>query len=80
MQKALTHLAELFHEKIQDKTPVHASIIQAEAMSDVEYLQNEITRIVNPTDIQEMFVAGISPVIGTHTGPGAIGICFLTEK
>ena len=80
MQKALTHLVEIFNEKIQGKTPVHAAIIQAEAQSDVEFLKSEINRIVNPDYIQEFFIAGISPVIGTHTGPGSIGICFLTEK
>jgi len=80
MQKALTHLVEIFNEKIQEKTPVHAAIIQAEAQSDVEFLKNEINRIVNPDHIQEFFIAGISPVIGTHAGPGSIGICFLTEK
>ena len=80
MQKALTRLAEVFNEKIQGKTPVHAAIIQAEAEDDVIFLKNEITRIVNPNDIQEFLFAGISPVIGTHVGPGSIGICFLTEK
>lgn len=80
MQKALTRLAEVFYEKIQGKTPVHAAIIQAEAENDVEFLKSEIARIVNSSDIQEFLTAGISPVIGTHTGPGAIGICFLTEK
>jgi DegV family protein with EDD domain len=80
MQKALTKLAEILDENIQGKTPVHLSIIQAGAEDDAKFLQNEINNRVKKEWISEMTTAGISPVIGTHAGPGAVGICFLTEK
>lgn len=80
MQKALIKLAEILEENIQGKTPIYLSLIQAGAEEDAKFLQNEITKRVRKEWISEMVTAGISPVIGTHTGPGAVGICFLTEK
>ena len=80
MQKAISRLAEILSENIEGKTPVHLAIIQAEAENDALFLQKEIENKLSKKDISEMINAGISPVIGTHAGPGAIGICFVTEK
>jgi DegV family protein with EDD domain len=80
MQKALARLSVILEENIQGKTPVHLAIIQAGAESDAEFLQNEIRNHIKKDALAELITAGISPVIGTHAGPGAVGICFLTEK
>lgn len=80
MQKALIRLSEILKDHIEGKTPVHLAIIQAEAEDDAVLLQNAISKTVGQKDIAEMVLTGISPVIGTHAGPGAVGICFLTDK
>ena len=80
MQKALIRLTEILKENIEGKAPVHLAIIQAEAEDDAAFLQNEITKNLKNVDIAELVMAGISPVIGTHAGPGAVGICFLSDK
>ena len=80
MQKALNHLSEILKDHIKGKTPVHLAIIQAEAEVDAVLLQNAIAKTINKDDIAEFILTGISPVIGTHAGPGAVGICFLTDK
>ena len=80
MQKALIRLTEILKENIEGKTPVHLAIIQAEAEDDAIFLQNEIAKNLENEDIAELVTSGISPVIGTHAGPGAVGICFLTDK
>ncbi len=80
MQKALARLVEILTENIEDKTPVHLAIIQAQAEDDALFLQEEIVKKLPKEDLAEMIFAGISPVIGTHAGPGAVGICFLTDK
>lgn len=80
MQKALSKVAEILEENINGKTPIHLSIIQAGAEEDAKFLQGEIKSRIKNEWIAEMVIAGISPVIGTHAGPGAVGICFMTEK
>jgi DegV family protein with EDD domain len=80
MQKALIRLTEILKENIEGKTPVHLAIIQAEAEDDALFLQNQIVKDLKNADVAELIMAGISPVIGTHAGPGAVGICFLTDK
>lgn len=80
MQKALSKLVEILQENIAGRTPVHLAVIEAEAESDAGFLLKEIQNRLTKGDLVEMVHAGISPVIGTHVGPGAVGICFLTEK
>ena len=79
MQKALSKLVEILQDNIAGKTPVHLAVIKAEAESDAGFLLKEIQNHLMNDDLAEMVQAGISPVIGTHTGPGTVGICFLTE-
>jgi DegV family protein with EDD domain len=79
-QKALLRLVEILHQKSEGKTPIHLALIQASAEQDAKFLLAEIKKGFRDQDISELFITGISPVIGTHAGPGAIGICFLTEK
>lgn len=80
MQKALVKLSEIFKSTVSGRTPVHLAIIHAGAQSDAEFLQNEIKKQLEKNDLAELVNAGISPVIGTHAGPGAVGICFLMDK
>jgi fatty acid-binding protein DegV len=39
-------------------------------------MADELQKRLNPT---ELYVTSISPVIGTHTGPGTLGIAWYTE-
>jgi DegV family protein with EDD domain len=80
LKKALHHLVEIFVEKTQGKTPVHIAIIHSGADEDAKLLKEEIYNHISQSEIAECMIAGISPVLGTHAGPGAIGVCFLTDK
>jgi len=80
MKKALIRLAEIFADKSQGYKSIHLAIIQASAEEDAQFLVDEIRKSVKSEKIVELFTTGISPVIGTHAGPGAVGICFLPEE
>lgn len=80
LKKALHHLVEIFVEKTQGKTPVHISIIHSGADEYVKLFKEDIHNHISQSEIAEFMIAGISPVLGTHAGPGAIGVCFLTDK
>jgi DegV family protein with EDD domain len=80
MRKALLRLTEILREKSEGKIPIHLALIHASAEQDAEFLLAEIKKQFKNQEIAELIIAGISPVLGTHAGPGAIGICFLTDK
>jgi DegV family protein with EDD domain len=54
-------------------TSVHVGIIHARNTEGASKLAEEIHRRF---DVAELNITEIGPVIGTHTGPGALGIAF----
>ena len=78
-KKAMQKTAEMVSAETEKNNKLHAAFIGAEAPEDIAFLRSELLKLVPPLKIGQEFEAGISPVIGTHTGPGAVGICFYTE-
>ena len=76
-KKGIRRLIEIGKEKIGDRRPIHFCIMQVEAEEDAAFLQEELKKIYAPQDIAEMMTVTLSPVIGTHTGPGVIAISYL---
>ena len=76
-KKAIRRLIEIGKEKVGDRRPIHFCILQVEAEEDAAFVQSELEKLYDPDEIVEMMEVGISPVIGTHTGPGVIAICYL---
>jgi len=69
-KKAVKRLIELTVEKAGGK-PAFVGIIHAEAREDAEMIKAELESQINCLD-SEIYI--ISPVIGTHTGPGALAV------
>lgn len=74
-KKALAKLVELVTDKANGK-PVHIGIIHADALSDAKRLQGQLH---NQLDCKELEIYEISPVIGTHVGPGTVGVAVYPE-
>lgn len=73
---ALQRLMSLAEEKVNGH-PLHLGIIHANAPQVAQEFREQITRHLQ---CKEVFTLELSPVIGTHVGPGTIGIAFYTEK
>ncbi len=73
-KKAVKRLIELAVEKAGGK-PAHVAVIHAEARTEAESLKTELEAQINCLDC-EIYI--ISPVIGTHTGPGALAVAVHT--
>lgn len=52
-------------------------IIHGDALEDAKYLEQIIRDKINPSHI---LINTISPSIGAHSGPGAIGLCYVGER
>ncbi len=75
-RKALDRLITLAEER-SEGNPIHVGVFHANAPEVAAALQ---TRISEHLKCKEIFTCELSPVIGTHVGPGTIGIAFYTEK
>jgi DegV family protein with EDD domain len=74
--KAVERLMELCKKDVNGGR-LHCAVINAMAKEDAEQLKQQI--VAAYPNVQDMMVADVSPVIGTHVGPGTIGICFYAE-
>ncbi|MGQ9710327.1 MAG: DegV family protein, partial [Anaerolineae bacterium] len=53
-----------------------AAVVHANALEDAQALAEDVRAQLGP---EELYLAEVSPVIGTHTGPGTLGICIVTR-
>jgi DegV family protein with EDD domain len=71
--KAHDRLLELAAERLEGKQNVRLATVHANAREDAEALLARATQQFNPV---ETVCSDLSPVIGTHTGPGTIGLVY----
>lgn len=75
-KKAVKRLVEVVMKKAGGKK-AYVGVLHANAPEGAEALKKEIA---SQMDCQEIDVYPISPVIGTHTGPGTVGVVVHTTQ
>ncbi|MEA3327068.1 MAG: DegV family protein [Chloroflexota bacterium] len=73
-KKAIQRMLDLTEQGIAGREPVRISTFHAAAEADNQALMAEAVKRFNPIETITTFV---SPVIGTHTGPGTVSIAYL---
>jgi fatty acid-binding protein DegV len=61
-------------ERIGDKRPVYLAVLHANARQDAEKV---LELILSKIECRMSLITDVSPTIGTHTGPGTIGIAYM---
>ncbi len=72
--KALDRLVELAVERIGDKQPVYLACLHANVEDVAQDLLKRVADVVKP---KKTVITGLSPAVGTHTGPGTIGLAWM---
>jgi DegV family protein with EDD domain len=75
-RKALARLVELVGERTGGKKPLQIAVLHANAREDAE---STLELAKSSYKVVEGFVTDVSPVIGTHVGPGTVGVCWMAE-
>ena len=73
-KKSLARLVEILEERIGGRTPVRLATLHANAPTEAKELLEQAARQIAP--IEQIF-SEVSPVIGTHAGPGTVGLAFM---
>lgn len=74
-KKAHDRLIELIGDKVYGQTPINMmGVVGANAEKSAKHLLDKIETRFSP---REIMVANLSPVIGTHTGPGTVGVGYV---
>lgn len=77
LNKALDKLIENLKTKVDKRVPLQIAIIHAECPKLAEKLMERTRDAFGMSEIDIAITSEISPVIGTHTGPGTIGIAYM---
>ncbi len=72
--KAVERVLELVGEKIKGKTPVRMATLHANAAEEARQLLERATAMFHA---EEGIFSEVSPVIGTHVGPGTLGLAYM---
>ena len=72
-KKAVEYIINVVAERTADKGPVRLAAIHANAESEAKELLEAAAARMKPV---EKMIAAVSPVIGTHTGPGTVGLAY----
>ena len=73
-QKAIQRVVELAAERVNGRTPIRLAVTHANAEAEAEILLEAAQAKLSPI---ETFVSPLSPVIGTHAGPGTVALNFM---
>lgn len=72
--KAQDRVLELVVEKVAGRTPVRLATLHANAAEDARALLTRAEQTLNPV---ESIFTEVSPTVGTHAGPGTVGLAFM---
>ena len=61
-------------EKIAGRTPVRLATLHANAAEDAKALLARAEQALSPV---ESIFTEVSPTVGTHAGPGTVGLAFM---
>ena len=76
-KKSLQRLVELVEERVGGRTPLRLATLHANAHEEARAL---LEQVAPQMSAEESVFSEVSPVVGTHTGPGTIGIAFMAGK
>lgn len=73
--RALARLLEVLEERAGHR-PLHVAVLHADARQEAEKIAEQVRA---QHECKEFYFTEIGPVIGVHTGPGAVGLAFYTD-
>ena len=69
-KRAIKQLYEDFFSQVQG-SEMHIAVLYSDDMTDAQTLANQLKR---EYESAEIIIARVSPVLGVHVGPGAVGL------
>jgi DegV family protein with EDD domain len=75
-KKAYARLLDVVEEKVAGKPNLRLAALHAAAEADAKDLLAQASARLSPI---EMLMSEVSPAVGTHVGPGTVGLAFSTD-
>ena len=79
LSKSIERLLDLVETRLsKNNGPIRLCAIHGNAQKEAEDLLANAVKRFSTSQIADAVITSISPVIGTHTGPGALGLAFMS--
>jgi len=75
-RKALATLFQLLDEELAGKEGIHMAVLHVAASEEAARLAEQLVERFHPV---EMLHTECGPVVGTHAGPGTVGVVYYSE-
>jgi DegV family protein with EDD domain len=75
-RKAIDTLLAIVEKRLTGKRMAEAAVVDIDNPETGEAVMNMVQELFGPPLVHR---AAVSPVVGTHVGPGAVGIAFYPE-
>ncbi len=75
-RKALATLVQLLDEELAGKERIQMAVLHVAAPEEADRLAEQLVDRYHPA---EMIHTECGPVVGTHAGPGTLGVAFYAE-
>ncbi|MFO7916773.1 MAG: DegV family protein [Anaerolineae bacterium] len=76
-KRSLETMYQRFFEQLDTSSPLHIAVLHGDAPEEAQHMAGRIQRDYAPG---ELLINITGPVLGVHTGPGAIALCGYAEK
>lgn len=73
----LQNLYKTFFKHMDTTKPMHITVLHNNVRADAQELEARIKAEYNPA---ELFVEIVNPILGVHTGPGAVALCGYADS
>lgn len=77
ISKATDRLLDIFEERIGNRRPINLACVHAQSPENAQTLLNKARLRFGISDVNEVIIGDLSPVIGTHGGPGTLGLIYM---
>jgi DegV family protein with EDD domain len=75
--KSLDRLVDLVQQRVIGKKPIHLAVLHANAETEAHGLLDKVEHLVGMDRVCEVITSHITPVLGTHFGPGTLAIAYM---
>ncbi len=78
LSKTIDRLLDLAEAKLEGANgPIRLSAVHGNSPAEAEELLKRAIKRFPASQVSEAVISSISPVLGTHTGPGALGLAYM---
>ncbi len=74
-KRSVGRLLDLMDERVGTSDAIHVAVLHCDALDDAQRLSERVTARFN---CAELLIVDAGPTIGTHAGPGTLGLAFHT--